>query len=162
MLTKKLLEPSSDSFCFCIWDMNYLYLLLFLHFCKSNTLFVTWDHSGFSDFFLCTIDLVLDSIRPLHATSLFLYLLKTSENHRFSVLRGYRKSIKHEMGSAIIIKMFSKNYQFHLIYSKQQFYSPLRLVKTDFKFSPFVSLLHSILIQSPKSFKGLVYTIMPN
>ena len=31
-------------------------------------------------------------VNPFHATDLFLYLLKTSENHWFSIVfRGYRK-----------------------------------------------------------------------
>ena len=38
-------------------------------------------------------------INLLHATSLFLYPLKTSENQRFSdVSKGYRKRYCHEPG----------------------------------------------------------------
>ena len=38
-------------------------------------------------------------VNPFHATDLFLYPLKTSENQRFSdAFRGYRKRSWHEMG----------------------------------------------------------------
>ena len=50
-----------------------------------------------SIFFTTSTDIIYFLNNPFHATSLFIYLLKTSENKR-NVFRGYRKRPVHEMG----------------------------------------------------------------
>ena len=53
-------------------------------------------YSGFDSFYRIDFQAILSAagflFNPFHATGLFLYPLKTSENQRFSdVFRGYRK-----------------------------------------------------------------------
>ena len=48
-------------------------------------------------FFTTSTDIIYVLNNPFHATSLFIYLLKTSENKRY-VFRRYRKRPVHEMG----------------------------------------------------------------
>ena len=54
-------------------------------------------------YFLKTFNLLVD---PFHATGLFLYPLKISENLRFSVFRSYRKKlVGHEIHMKLVKKV---------------------------------------------------------